>query len=179
MCDGNVSAVVNAATAEIMKIRKLNRELDFTVIKLHEERLQLKEESNKIADKISRLQITIDEAVSSEVAKARATFSDLVEKRFDVRQALNLFQRIQELEELKVTIENTQKCESDDVQKVFISKSILDDFAKIVQDILQAWHFPGAERVYFDDSIKDLTISGDTRVIMVKGFVLLLMQLSI
>lgn len=163
ICDGDVNAVINAATAEIIKIRRLRCELDFTVTKLFEEESQLKDESNKIADQVSKLQTSIDEVVSSKVTEARATFSDLVEKRSDVREAINLLQRIQELEELRVTIENKGKCESDDVRATFISKNVLDDFSITIQDTLKTWHFPGAERVYFDDSSKDLVISGDMR----------------
>jgi hypothetical protein len=45
----------------------------------------------------------------------------------------------------------------------YISKSVLRDFSKTVQKILNAWHFPEATDVYFDETNRDVVIGGRLR----------------
>ena len=47
--------------------------------------------------------------------------------------------------------------------------SVADNFAKHVEEILKAWHFPGADRVYFDSKARDLIIDGKLRIARGKG----------
>ena len=47
--------------------------------------------------------------------------------------------------------------------------SSLDKFSVEVQKILQNWHFPNADRVFFDQKTRDLVINGKNRTSFGKG----------
>ena len=47
--------------------------------------------------------------------------------------------------------------------------TIAESFAQCVEVILKAWHFPDAERVYFDAKARDLVIGGKLRTARGKG----------
>jgi hypothetical protein len=46
---------------------------------------------------------------------------------------------------------------------------VLDEFAQAIEDILQRWHFPNANRVFFDPNKRDFQIAGKDRGSTGKG----------
>ena len=105
-CDGDVEAIVQAASAEIAKIKTLNSELLSTVSELRDERGVL---SSHLADKVQEyvaLDVKIRETVSPQVGDARATFSSLVEERANVQKAIHLYDRLSKLEERRQVLLN-------------------------------------------------------------------------
>jgi hypothetical protein len=81
-----------------------------------------------------------------------------------------MFDRVEELEEQKASLTGTTEDsgESGSLQ-VDLSKSVLDDFAKQVQGLLENWGFPGSSRVYFDETAADIVIDGKPRASRGKG----------
>jgi hypothetical protein len=47
--------------------------------------------------------------------------------------------------------------------------TVATNFAQHIEAVLKAWHFPGADRVYFDAKARDLVIGGKLRTARGKG----------
>lgn len=166
-CDGNVSAVTQAAAAEIAKIKLLQKELHETVSVLTKENITIASERVKLEKELRGLQRNIDAALSPEFSQARKTYSDLIEQRSSVRNAISVYRRVTETKD-KLSQNWTPKPrknvdEEDAPITQYLPKSILDDFSELVQSILQAWHFPNATNTYFDETKHDLVIGGKPR----------------
>jgi len=130
--------------------------------------------NEKIVDlgkRISSIQKEIDSSVSPSLQKIQTSYSELVEKRAETRRALKLLHRIHEYKKQKDdTLESAKSITTDSQETVTeLSKNVLDRFAKVVEEILESWHFPDAERVFFDESTSDLIISGKLRTSHGKG----------
>jgi predicted nucleic acid-binding Zn-ribbon protein len=166
-CDGNVAAVTQAATAEIAKIELLQKELHDTVSVLTKENAAIAIERTQLEKDLRQLQKNIDAALSPEFSQARKTYSNLIEQRSSVRNALSVYSRVTETK-AKIAKNGSHKsvkeADEDEAPVVqYLPKSALDDFSDVVQSILQAWHFPNATKTYFDEGKHDLVIGGKPR----------------
>ena len=168
-CDGNVTAVTQAAAAEIAKIKLLQSELQSTVVALTQEHTEVVKERKTVEDEWRELQQQIDTALSPDFSQARKKHSELIELRGGIQQALALYKRIQGLKRrldeptpapLPKRLEEKEGSAS---VEQYISKSVLRDFSKTVDKILNEWHFPDATDVYFDEVQRDVVIGGRAR----------------
>ena len=163
-CDGNVAAVTQAAAAEIAKIRLLQTELHSTVVALTKEHVEIVTERKTLAGVWQQYQEQIDTALSPDFTTARKQHDALVEKRSKVQQADVIYKRIKALRRRldEPTPAPAQKApkenqEPTDIEQ-YIAKSVLRDFSKTVEKILNEWHFPDATDVYFDEKTRDVVI---------------------
>jgi len=163
-CDGNVAAVTQAAAAEIAKIRLLQAELHSTVTALTNEHIEIVSERKTLAGVWQHYKDQIDTALSPDFSAARKAYDALVEKRAKIRQADVVYKRIKTLRRRldEPTPAPTPKVlkekeESTDIEQ-YIAKSVLRDFSKTVEKILNDWHFPDATDVYFDEKTRDVVI---------------------
>jgi uncharacterized coiled-coil DUF342 family protein len=168
-CDGNIEQVVSAALAEKSKIATLRKELGDTVEKLMSELGRYKEIQPTL---ITALNIVDQElkGISPDLSERRSVYSELLEKKNEVQNALNLFKSISDLEEKRESMDEapTQPVSAD--KKVGdLSSSTLDNFSILMETILQAWEFPDSDRVHFDRESNDLIISGKPRGSRGKG----------
>jgi hypothetical protein len=166
VCDGNVAAVTKAASAEIAKIELLQRELRETVAALSKENVGILVERETLEGELRGLQEQIDAALSPEFAEARKTYSEMIEQRAAIRAAVGVYRRVVDTrKKLDQGADATSKPELEEKTEVaqYMPKSDLDDFAKLAEKILQAWHFPNATNVYFDETKRDLVIGGRPR----------------
>jgi hypothetical protein len=167
-CDGNVTAVTQAASAEIAKIKLLKTELYATVEALTKEHIGIGTERERLRGELNGYQQQIETALSPDFADARQTHTDLIERRSKVQQAAILHKRIlamkRRLDEPSL-IEKEKPEEKEEVGDVdaYIPKSVLYEFSKTVEKILQEWHFPDATDVYFDERNRDIVIGGRLR----------------
>jgi hypothetical protein len=169
-CDGDIENVVNAATAEIAKVQRLSAELDQTVADLMREAEQLTGRRAEIEARFQELDREIRESFSPDLGDVRATFTELIEKSAEVRRIVEMFDRVDRLEEQKASLTGaTDDSVEGGILQVDLSKSVLDDFAKQVQGLLENWGFPGASRVYFDEVAGDVVIDGKPRASRGKG----------
>ena len=107
-CDGDVEAIVQAASAEIEKIARLKGELQATVADLKSEAAsQVKELSNKNKE-YKNVNDQIQETVAPTVSEERASFSELIEKRAEVQKGLDLYAKVTKLEERKTSLEQDE-----------------------------------------------------------------------
>jgi hypothetical protein len=170
-CSGNTEAVVKSADAEILKIRQLKQELSATVSTLSAERSQLVESLSQFEASYKDCESELGEIVAPSVSNERNSYDHLVAERTEVKLKLEKIARLNQLV--------AQRGEFDDelpdtpsvlsTGKTQISKSVLDDFAKLVERLLQEWRFPNANRVFFDEGKRDFQIAGKDRGSTGKG----------
>lgn len=170
-CDGDVEAVVAAATAEIEKIQRLQTELDSTVADLTAESEGLSEYLKGVEADYDAQNKEIQESVGPDVTEVRASFSALVEERSRAQKAADLFARYDKLGARKTCL-----LEDDDDPETTgsgvatgIPESIAHAFSSKVSEILKAWSFPGECHVHFDKDSSDFVIDGKPRSSRGKG----------
>lgn len=170
-CDGDVEAVVAAATAEIEKIQRLQAELDSTVADLTAESEELSESLVAVRADYDALNEEIQESVGPDVTEVRASFSALVEERSSVQKAADLFARLDKLVARKTGLleedDNAEPTSSE--VTIGIPESVAHEFSSKVSEILKAWRFPGECHVYYDKGSCDFVIDGKPRSSRGKG----------
>lgn len=167
-CDGNVGPILEAANAEMAKIRVRRTELGATVDALEKER-------DAIQRRLPRLQKNLTKAseefslVVAPLRFARQRYTDLSDKRTDVREALSIYETLQDLEGRKGALEQESASDGNNTFDSGLSTTVVDRFSLIVLDLLKRWHFPGIDRIHFDMKSKDFVINGKPRASFGKG----------
>ena len=169
VCDGDVESVVHAATAEIAKVEKLSLELDQTASDLRNEAEGLIIQKEELDPEFQGLNQEIQE-IASPLREAQNNFSEIIRHSSEIQRVIDSFNRIGQLQEKRSTlrIEADEPVNSVSPQ-IDLSSSVLDDFAQKVQHLLQAWDFPGSNRLHFDEALKDIVIGGQPRTSRGKG----------
>ena len=170
-CDGNTEAVVQAADAEIEKIGHLGRELTETVGTLQREAGQLGTELPALQERYDELDARLSEVAAPALSSQRASYKELVSKRAEVTGSLDRFTQLEKLEQReRLAKENDDEEEEEGPEsRTEIASATLDAFARSVRRVLSDWHYPGAERVHFDESTRDFQIDGKRRGSTGKG----------
>ncbi|MGN6304192.1 MAG: hypothetical protein ACTHNH_05210 [Mesorhizobium sp.] len=169
-CDGDVEAVVTAATAEIEKIKQLQSELDSTAADLGVESGELAETLADVETRYEALNKEIQESVGPDVTDVRASFSALVEERSSVQKAADLFARYDRLMERKAALLEEEDPETGSQEVATgIPESVAHAFSTKLSEILKAWHFPGECHVFYDKDASDFVIDGKPRASRGKG----------
>lgn len=169
-CDGDVDAVVKAASAEVAKIERLSRELGETVEGLRAEWTDLTNRFNEVEVRYRDLDKQVRETISPDLGTVRTTFRELVDKRAQAVRISEMFERVDRLEAQKAELINeSNSVEPTEKTRTDLSKTVLASLSETIERILRAWHFPGAERVYFDEDALDFVIDGKPRGSRGKG----------
>ncbi len=170
-CEGNAEAVVKAADAEMVKINRLRRELADTASSLTTERQGLLESLDQFDEQYKAFEQELNEIASPAVATERASYNQLVSGRAEVRFKLEKIDRLKRLtaQRTELDAEQAETASSPSATKTQVSKNVLDDFAQMIEGILQEWHFPNANRVFFDEGKRDFQIAGKDRGSTGKG----------
>lgn len=169
-CDGDVEAIVQAASAEIEKIVRLRRELQRTVADLKSEVIDQEQELSNTNKEYVNVNTQIQEIVAPTLSEGRASFSELIEKRAEVQQGLDLYGRVAKLEERRTSLEQDEGKEGSPGTIVSdLSDSVSHDFSLSVSKLLKAWDFPGDCLVHFDKKTTDFVIDGKPRGSRGKG----------
>lgn len=169
-CDGNVDAVIKAAGVEIGKIQRLSVELQQTILDLRTESKELADRLSGVEERYRAIDKEIRESISPGIGVVRATFSDLVEKRGEVKRIIDLLVRMDHLEKLKSELsEEISPWERSSPSHTDLSKAVLNELSQQVEEILKAWNLPGTNTVYFDETAIDFVIDGKPRGSRGKG----------
>jgi hypothetical protein len=169
-CDGDVSGVVAAARAEMSKIDQLRGELASTVVDLRREGASFDRRLPKLDTELRALSATVEATIAPKLSLLRSTYAQFADKRGEVREAMSVYQTIQDIERRRREIESDPASANEaSVAEGDLPASVADNFAKHIEAILKAWHFPGADRVYFDAKARDLVIAGKLRSARGKG----------
>ena len=169
-CDGNTEALVVAADAEMKKVGKLDRELGETVDVLHGEREEIESELPALQAQYDELNTRLSEVAAPAVSSERASYNALMSKRAEVVETLRKFTQLDKLARQRRELEGAEQGETETSEsRTEIGSATLDAFAQSVQRILTDWHYPNAERVFFDEGEKDFQIGGKRRGSTGKG----------
>ena len=168
-CDGNVDIVVNAADAESKKINKLRSELQDTLSQLQIEMSAFGSLVPKITGELKEVEGAL-KGMMPGLNEKRTSYTELVEKKATVQNALSIIISIADLQERRSDVVDTALTKSDTVKPVTdLSSSTLDTFSSFLEGVLKSWSFPKADRVYFDRQVRDFVISGKPRGSRGKG----------
>jgi hypothetical protein len=169
-CDGDVEAVVAAASVELDKVHKLSAELVETIHDLDLEAIGLRSQLSILQEEYDQLDKRIREGISPDLGGLQTAFADLVEKKAVLRQKLDVFSRIERLEfQRRELLEMPATADPLEVPRADVSKSVLAELSMEIEKILKAWHFPDTGRVYFDEVAVDFVINGKPRGSRGKG----------
>lgn len=170
-CDGNTEAIVRAASAEIEKINRLRRELRQTVRSLEDEREGISGALPEFEREYKAHDQELSQIAAPAVSEERTSYDLLISERAEVRAVLEKFDRLHRLVRQRGDLEpeDADTSAGTGTTRTQISKSVLDEFSQTVEEILNEWHFPNAERVFFDESRRDFQISGKERGSTGKG----------
>lgn len=169
-CDGDVEAIVQAASAEIEKIVRLKGELQGTVDDLKSEAVAQEQELSNKNKEYENVNTRIQKTVAPKVSEERASFSELIEKRAEIQKGLNLFARMAKLEKRKTSLEKYKGREGSPGAIVSgLSDSVTHDFSLRVSKLLKEWDFPGDCLVHFSKETNDFVIDGKPRGSRGKG----------
>jgi hypothetical protein len=165
-----VRTVVQAAEAEIRKIEVLATELDETTTSLTSEQHRLAQQIEAERSQLSTLKAQLGQILTPNLDEAVGKFSEIAEKKSEVSQQLQLYRRLETLHIQRDEFFFVEEAESSDSVQTDLSQSVIDEFAQEVHRTLQAWNFPGAQRLHIDSKTKDFVIDGKPRQSFGKGF---------
>ena len=168
-CDGNTEAVVQAADAEIEKIRQLGRELSETVGTLRSEAEQIGTELPALRERYVELDARLSEVAAPALSSERTSYKEVVSERAEVTGSLDRFTQLEKLLGQRDELEKGGDDEERPESRTKIASATLDMFAGTVRRVLSDWHYPGAERVHFDEGARDFQIDGKRRGSTGKG----------
>ncbi len=169
-CEGNIDAVVEAARKEIAKIEVLRIELAVTVLDLQRESASFDRRMPGVIRELKEISESVDSLISPKLFRLRASYSEFADKRGEVREALTMHATVQDMERRRADLEGSAEAEkAAGTFSAEIPSTVADTFAQTVEAILTGWHFPEADRVFFDPKARDLVISGKSRSAFGKG----------
>jgi hypothetical protein len=168
-CDGNIDVVIAAADAEKGKITLLRNELRDALNQLNTEATHYDRWMPQLFSELETTEARLNE-INPSVSEQRATYSEIVERRSTVQNALSLVVSIADLENRKAAVEAARAQRDDkEASTTDLSDSTLDSFSSLLEKVLKAWNFPDASRVHFDKTTRDFVISGKPRGSRGKG----------
>ena len=169
-CEGDVDAIVTAASAEIEKIKQLRHELDETVADLKEEQTEVGKELAAVDAAFQDVNRDIQQTVGPEVSGVRTSFAALVEERARVEKSLSQFGRREKLEErLRSLIDEGGDSPDKGAVQTGLPESVAHSFSQKISTILKQWNFPGDCMVHYDKQASDFVIDGKPRGSRGKG----------
>ena len=170
-CEGDVNAIVNAASAEIAKISQLLLELQQTVTDLHRETEGITTSWSKKHALFQEADAEIRSSISPLVVEARSQFSEIVEKRAEVQAAIDMFDRLEKLQERRQALIEEDQADTPESSAIEsgLPEASAHALSMTIARILRAWHFPGDCHVHFDKQKRDFVIDGKPRGSRGKG----------
>lgn len=169
-CDGNIEPIIQAAEVEIQKINLLTSELRSTISDLQREAIDLTAKLAIANSAYAEISDTIRKKFSPAIGEKRQTYRELIEKKAELVQVLELFDRFAALQKQKADLSRNITGGTRAEKPVMdFSKSVLREFSDEVSRILKSWHFPGKNQVHFDEKSFDFVIDGKPRGSSGKG----------
>jgi hypothetical protein len=168
--DGDIVALREACDREILKIGQLRSELTKAIDDLTREKAVLMREIAVNRQGFQQAQALIDQSLAPAVAEAHEKHSVQVETRAGVRQALSLFDRIQDLKTRRATVEGEfSAVGTPKRERAPLPGGSLLAFSSTVENLLDSWHFPHEKPVYFESQSLDLVLGSRRRGEQGKG----------
>lgn len=168
-CEGDVSAIAAAASAESVQLRARAQELQITVQNLNTERASLGERSRALLGEIEQVQAGIIREVPS-VQSVRSLTSNVIQRKLAIQKSLEVFRRRNNFVAQRASLGVSPGYDSSTiVAQQQLDGGVLDSFSQVVEAELQAWQFPEAKRVFFELPKMDISVAGKPRASNGKG----------
>lgn len=157
-----------AAAAESRKIEVEQRELIQTIASLAAEVGGLRRTLTQIRDDVESLDHDIEAARPRE-ASVRESYETYAQKRQEITRTLDLLDRRAKLAARKAEIEAETTKRDGSSLPVGPDPTTAFEFGETIKKVLEAWHFPDADKAQFDLASNDVTIAGKRRSSNGKG----------
>jgi hypothetical protein len=155
--------VAVASRAEADKIQALLNDLQKTLeenVSEDTRLLSLRQESQRTIDAITQeLRATFEPRMQAVLARLQAS----QEQRDKLRSAADLFERMDELMELRAAAEATKAAAPTGTPASDVSAAGGEAFSQEIETLLREWNFPNLKRVTYSDADHDVVISGRRR----------------
>lgn len=161
--------VAQSCLAEAVKIRLLISDLDLTRTNNDSEIARLDELSIQAKERVREVAIQLTEMLKPRIEVALLRLRESQAKRDTYRRALELHGRVTELEGLLEGLGIAAPGKGVELESARVRSDEAEAFSKEVESLLRAWHFPGLDRVTFNEGDQDIVISGRTRASHGKG----------
>ena len=167
-CDGNVTAVTQAAAAEIAKIKLLQSELQSTVVALSKEQVEVVSSRKTLEGEWRQYQQQIETALSPDFAEARKKHTDLIESARMSSKPSSFINALGassdgSMSQRQHSLPTSRRKRKSRGRRAVHIKICAPRILKTVEKILNEWHFPDATDVYFDEGKRDVVIGGRLR----------------
>lgn len=170
VCMGDVTRVTSAATSEIKKIERRKGELEETISALEREQSRLEDSLPGIDARLRERETELQHVVAPDLRKHRASYKELADKGANVREAIGLFDSMQDFLGRKSKLEQAGSPSTGTATSIArLTDTMVAPFSELVEQTLKSWAFPGSDRVHFDLQVKDLVVSGKARTSYGKG----------
>ena len=161
--------VANACIAEAQKIRVLLADLRSTLANNATEVKRLKGQESATRAELEAAGGEIRNRVQPRVQAALQKLRDNQAQRDSYRRAVEIYDRVEEMERLLSEARKPKRPESADGPSTAVGANEAEQFSKEVEALLRAWHFPNLDRVTFSEDDRDIVISGRRRASHGKG----------
>ncbi len=163
--------VEESARAESLKIGLLRQDLRKVLEELETENLELEISAEHARKELERIQTTIGGELMPRV-KESAAILQLQDSRRDLLiKAKSILDQLDQLRIRELELEEATAAPTPTSLVIATSASTgeMEAFAEAVQELLEAWEYPGVGRVVFSEDDQDLVISGQQRISHGKG----------
>ena len=168
-CEGNVSDIVAAATAEADELKGRTAELHLTIAALGTERDDLARRSREILPQLDALQAKILVEVPS-VQSVRMQTNSVIQQKLGVQKRLDLVRRKEKLLFQRAELGVSPGYDSSTiVAQQQLDGGTLDTLSQVIEAELKTWDFPSAQRVFFEVPKMDISVAGKSRGANGKG----------
>jgi hypothetical protein len=165
----SLEEVAISCKAEAKKIRMLILDLQKTLAANKKEVEFLKQAQQDKRKELEATSAQLRESLQPRLQVALQKFRDSQAQHDKVRRAVELLERVRELEDLLGENEKTRKRERTDGPQTAVGSDEAEDFSQEIEELLRRWHFPGLQRITFSEKEQDIVISGQKRASHGKG----------
>lgn len=168
--DGDIVALKNSCEREIAKIRQLRTELQQANDDLSAEQIKLTGNGEQARRAFIEADALVRETLAPALSAARQELSQLMEARSTVRAAIALADRIEGLRQKRTETEAALGTAGRVTEeRPGLPAASLRQFSHVVEQLLDAWHFPHGKPVYFNEQEQDMVLGNRRRGEQGKG----------
>lgn len=169
-CDGNIDEVIEAASAEAVKLIRLRMDLKRTIAQLEGESAEILTTLLPLIEALNDFNQNL-RLLSPDMSKARSTYKDYIDEKVGVEKAISLLDTLEKLEQRRLLLEpDTSKPTK---KKAAPAKNLSADattkLSESVKSVLDLWFVPGTDTVSFDGKKYDFVLGGKSRASNGKG----------
>lgn len=161
----NMSAVRQAARAEIIKVQRLKLDLDKELSAITEEAAGIEQDIETNKNRLAGIESKIEHELMPRVRMTTDSMNANVSRRDLLLRAKGISDHIRELSrrESQLTPKALKASLPTSVVSSAPSTAMMVEFAAQVEGLLAAWNYPDKGRVVYADQTRDLVIGNQTR----------------